>query len=258
MDGSTSCIRTSRRTRRIGKKATIMLSFPKRFILPVVILLLLPCLARSAVDSVAVEQQLREAAKVGDIALVRNLLDKGANVNAKDRNGWTPLMRAAWPGQTEVARLLLEKGADINAKDHFGWTAFAWSAWGGHWALVRLLAEKGTDVNVPGPDRRTALILASSRGELDMVKLLLDKGADVQAKDENGITALIAAARMGRTRVVELLLKHGADPNAHATFPAPRCHRKKTSMGIPIRPSCKSRGWGGSRWQNCSWTVARI
>ncbi len=48
--------------------------------------------------------------------MVKLLLEKGADVNAKGEHGWTPLMEAANRGHSEAAKLLLEKGADVNLK----------------------------------------------------------------------------------------------------------------------------------------------
>ena len=65
---------------------------------------------------------LFKAAAKGNIEAVKQHLDGGADVNAKDGGGWTPLHFAAWFGHTEVAELLIAKGADVNAKDHTGRT----------------------------------------------------------------------------------------------------------------------------------------
>lgn len=60
---------------------------------------------------------LQTAARNGFIDKIQELLDHGADINAKDDYGFTALTKAAWHGYTEVVKLLLEKGADINAKD---------------------------------------------------------------------------------------------------------------------------------------------
>jgi ankyrin repeat domain-containing protein 50 len=79
--------------------------------------------------------------------VVRLLVDRGADVNAKDNEGWTALYRAAVGGHEAVVRLLVDRGADVNAKDNEGWTALYWAAVGGHEAVVRLLVDRGADVN---------------------------------------------------------------------------------------------------------------
>lgn len=67
---------------------------------------------------------LIDAAKKGDTALVRDLLSKGADLNAKDRLfGWTALMWAATKGHADTAESLLDAGADVSVKEKNGWTA---------------------------------------------------------------------------------------------------------------------------------------
>ena len=61
----------------------------------------------------------------GHTEIVKALLDKGADVNAKSKDGVTALMWASQDGHTEIVKaLLIDKGADVNAKSEKGWTAF--------------------------------------------------------------------------------------------------------------------------------------
>jgi ankyrin repeat protein len=62
----------------------------------------------------------------GHIETVKLLLDKGANVNARNAVAETALTHASQKGNTEIVKLLLSKGADVNAKDDAGWTALMW------------------------------------------------------------------------------------------------------------------------------------
>jgi ankyrin repeat protein len=136
-----------------------------------------------------------------------------ADVDAKDRNGWTALMWAADEGQTDVARQLLEKGADVNSKDKKGRTALMLA--GSQWTM-KLLLEKGADVDAKDDEYgQTALMEAAVRGDMEEARLLLEKGADVNAKDNDGWTALMEAAQWnGGTEIARLLLEKGADANA--------------------------------------------
>ena len=70
----------------------------------------------------SLDEELFKAVKMGDAAKVKELLKKGANVNAKDRHSWTPLHYAAFGGYVEVVKLLLEHGADVNARAATGLT----------------------------------------------------------------------------------------------------------------------------------------
>jgi len=66
--------------------------------------------------------ELHKAAARGDLERVRELIKRRADVNARDKDGRTPLHHAAYNGRLEVARLLVERGADVNARDKNGWT----------------------------------------------------------------------------------------------------------------------------------------
>ncbi|MEM2677506.1 MAG: ankyrin repeat domain-containing protein, partial [Thermofilaceae archaeon] len=66
--------------------------------------------------------ELHKAAEEGDLQRVKKLVENGANVNAKDEYGSTPLYLAVLNGHLELARFLVEKGANVNAKDIVGWT----------------------------------------------------------------------------------------------------------------------------------------
>ena len=82
---------------------------------------LLLSLAASGADLSA---NLRTAAITGDQDEVKALLDKGANVEGKDKNGRTALMLAAQRGHDEIVKLLLTKGAHADTRDRQGWTAY--------------------------------------------------------------------------------------------------------------------------------------
>jgi len=133
------------------------------------------------------------------------------------------LLKAAESGNVNAIKDLLEKGADVNAIDEWGNTALSEAARAGHIAVVKLLIDKGADVNAKDDkrgwifnytfDRRgmTALMWAAERGHTEVVKFLIEKGADVNARNSGGWTALSFAARAGHIEVVKLLIKKGAD-----------------------------------------------
>ena len=71
--------------------------------------------------------------------MVRLLLEKGAAIDGRDENGWTPLIRAAGNGCEPLVKLLLEKGAAIDAKDYMGRTARYWAGVSGNGVVMKLL-----------------------------------------------------------------------------------------------------------------------
>jgi ankyrin repeat protein len=80
----------------------------------------------------------------GNTKIVELLLEKGADVNAKDKDGnVTALIMAASNGHTETVKFLLERGADVNAKDNDGFTALKAARKAGHLDIVQLLKKAG-------------------------------------------------------------------------------------------------------------------
>jgi ankyrin repeat protein len=169
-----------------------------------------PAMARSTYDL-----NLFEALELGNDREVVWLLDNGADVNAKNKDGKTALMFAAMRlAGSDDAELLLEKGADANAKARDGSTALMMAAGRGRRDIVKLLLANGADVNAKNEDGDTALTFAALYWTRDVAELLLAEGADVNAKDKNGYTALMSAVRERNRDVAELLLAKGADVNA--------------------------------------------
>ncbi len=153
----------------------------------------------------ALNEQLYEAARKGDVAEVKALLDRGADVNAKFRYGATALFKAAERGHTEVARLLIERGADVTVKDTFyGATALYWATDKGHIGVVRAILSKSAE---GAGDVLTSGVRA---GNAEMVATALETGK-VPAES---LTAALAAASSDEKKaaIAEMLKKAGAQP----------------------------------------------
>jgi ankyrin repeat protein len=121
------------------------------------------------------------------------------------------LLWTARYGHEAVVKLLLEKGAELEAKDNYGQTPLLWAAENGHEAVVKLLLEKNAELEAKDDNYgQTPLSWAAANGHEAVVKLLLEKGAELEAKDSYGRTPLSWAAEKGREVVVELLLEKGA------------------------------------------------
>ena len=174
-------------------------------ILPVMVLSLSNSAAGQA-DSGSLGAELVVAAGQGDVAGVQQLLQKGADIEATDKWGITPLVSAVQNGKAEMVKLLLEKSAKISAG---GGGALLAAVELGNPAMVKLLLDNGADPDASdGFD--TALLKAVNRRDNDIVKLLLDKGANPEVKDRNGNTALLYAAGGGYIEVVRLLFNRTA------------------------------------------------
>ncbi len=156
-------------------------------------------------------EQLFAAARKGDAAAVKTLLDKGVAVNAKARYDRTALSFAAHRGHLEVVRLLLDRGADPNIKDTFyGSSALALAASERHLPVVQALIDKGA----AGGEELLMNGVAGGRAEL--VKTVLDKGG---VSAETLSAALVIATRSKRDEIVEMLKAAGATPPPPADFP---------------------------------------
>ena len=148
--------------------------------------------------------------EIGSLDLVKDLLNRGANVNVQlkkqqpyrskvDRGadtilttGTTPLLRAAKAGDIEAMKVLMAKGADPNVTTKFG--------------LTPLMAAAGLGTKEEDTTGRKK----TEEQAIGSIQLCLDAGADVNATDHQGETALHGAAQKGYDKVVQFLADHGA------------------------------------------------
>jgi len=137
--------------------------------------------------------EIHDAVKAGDLAKVRALLEADPTLlESKGNRGETPLDLACFGGppffqkEVAVARFLIDEGANVNAKEDSGYTPLnrASAGPGQDLGLIRRLIDKGADVNAPGPNGRTPLSSAAQSGNLDVAKLLVAQGADVNASND--------------------------------------------------------------------------
>jgi ankyrin repeat protein len=109
-----------------------------------------------------------DAIKRGDVQRVRDLLDRGAAVDARDRHGQTALMLAAHAGHREVVEVLIGHRANLNTTAKYGLSALMLALVAGHADVARLLADAGADLSLrgggaPGFAGKTAHDLAVER-----------------------------------------------------------------------------------------------
>ncbi|HXC60559.1 MAG TPA: ankyrin repeat domain-containing protein, partial [Steroidobacteraceae bacterium] len=143
---------------------------------------------------------LSQAAVVGDVQIIRKLLQAGAKVDAPNADGQTALLVLARTSNVEAAKLLLKRGADVNAREHWReQTPLMWAAAEAQPAMVKLLVEHGAQVNAHSLENNwERQVTAEPR---------------MQARPAGGFTPLLYAARRGCLECARILVKAGADVN---------------------------------------------
>ena len=180
---------------------------------------------------------IHDAAAAGDIDAVKQHIAAGADVNENVLS--TPLHAAALNGHKEIAELLIAKGADVDAKDALGNTPLYNTisfnaALDGYKEIAELLIHNSADVNAQDKNGNTPLHEAATSGLKEVVELLIANGADVNAKKKFGRTPLHGAATKG---IAELLIAKGADEDGWSWEKAQtiRCVNNLKQIGIATR-----------------------
>jgi ankyrin repeat protein len=160
------------------------------------------------------EKALLSAAKKGDLAEVRSLLDNNPELDLAQAMtsifGNTALHLAAENRHTQLVEFLIDKGAEVNATTKEGSTPLHLTALKGQGELAEVLLARGADVQAEDNNGNTPLHGTAFKGHTDVAELLLSKGADVNAKNKSGATPLGLAKDHAPTKdVVEFLQKHG-------------------------------------------------
>ncbi|KAM6895511.1 ankyrin repeat and sterile alpha motif domain-containing protein 1B isoform 2-T2 [Xenentodon cancila] len=200
------------------------------------------------------EQDLLEAARTGNVALVEKLLTgkkgilgsssgsiplpnllsmwKGLNVNCTDSSGYTPLHHASLNGHRDVVLKLLQFEASTNVADSKGCFPLHLAAWRGDVDIVRILIHHGPShcrVNQQNHERETALHCAAQYGHSEVVSVLLQELTDPTMRNNRQETPLDLAALYGRLQVVRMLV------NAHPNLMT--CH---TCLHTPLHLAARN------------------
>ncbi|XP_028934859.1 ankyrin repeat and sterile alpha motif domain-containing protein 1B isoform X4 [Ornithorhynchus anatinus] len=205
------------------------------------------------------DQELLEAARTGNVALVEKLLSgrkggilgggsgalplssllsiwRGPNVNCTDSSGYTALHHAALNGHKDIVLKLLQYEASTNVADNKGYFPIHLAAWKGDVDIVKILIHHGPShsrVNEQNNENETALHCAAQYGHSEVVAVLLEELTDPTIRNNKLETPLDLAALYGRLRVVKLIV--GAHPNLMS------CNtRKHTPLHLAARNGHKA------------------
>ena len=182
--------------------------------IPVAICFLLATAAWSAASpetQTAPTAEIHQAARQGELAKLKSLLDKTPGLlELKTEAGKTPLHFAVEGGQADIVRYLLDKGADINARNVAGETPLHYAAGWGFLDVIALLIEKGADVKARSNEGDTPLHYVRFQAITPVAKILLDHGAEANARNKAGDSLLVAAFGRARRDLIDLLFSRGA------------------------------------------------
>lgn len=162
--------------------------------------------------TVEYEIPLFQAIVQKDDKIIKRLINLGFDVNTQDSNGETALHVAVEHGNLEIVKFLLKKDANINAKTKYNRTPI-WMIDDEKMSveILKLLISKGVDVNAPNEDsesnEETLLMIASANNDINAVKLLLQLGANPNLKDKEEETALM---KTDNQEIIEILRRYGA------------------------------------------------
>lgn len=177
----------------------------------------------------SVDERIFKAAWAGDDKRIEKLVREGVAVNQQNKDGETPLHVAVSNGKKtpKVVVALLKAGANINAQDGLGSTPLLYSMHrDGSIEYAKILLDNGADVKLARNDGTTALHWAVEALYFDIIESLLSKGADPNALDDESESPLMWAVRLNRNvKFVKILIESGA--NIHLAN-----NKKKTALVI--------------------------
>ena len=170
-----------------------------------------------AAGTAAAQDTLADLVQAGDRSAALALIRAGADVNAAQGDGTTPLHWAVYKIDPELTAALLQRGAKADVVNHYGSSPLAEAVKIANAELAGMLLDAGANVESPNQDGQTVLLLAARAGASDVASLLVRHGANVNTRETwRGQTALMWAADGGYPEIVELLIANGADVHARA------------------------------------------
>lgn len=184
---------------------------------PITKALSLATLCFAACGAAIADSDLADAIQHGRRLEALELIDTGADVNATQDDGTTPLHWAVYKIDVPLVEALLARGANAAAVNRYGASPLSEAAKVSQAELVGMLLDAGADAGAPNRDGETALMLAARTGSVEVARLLVEHGADVNARESwRGQTALMWAAEGRYAALVRYLIEQGADVTARA------------------------------------------
>ena len=157
---------------------------------------------------------LHFACSVQNYNLVKQLLSKRCDVNAKNFKGESPLHLVTSEGHLDILELLLEHDADVNSKDNLKTTPLHNAACRGFLDCCKLLIAKHAAVNEKDSNEFTPFFYSTLKNNVDCMKLLVENGADINASDHYNESPLHAASTEGFYDACQLIINSGGIVNA--------------------------------------------
>ena len=154
--------------------------------------LLLQAGANVNAENEAGDTPLSLAVHVGNVHMLKLLLRFDPNPEPKMKiSSSSPLAIAAMNGHVSIVQILVDAHADVNSKNSLGRTPLMHAALGGHKNIVSILIKRGAYVNLQDENKFSALMIAASKGYEEIANILINKGANINLQDHTGKTALI-------------------------------------------------------------------
>jgi ankyrin repeat protein len=166
----------------------------------------------TAMDCILHQTPLLMAAELGDCRAAQILLEKDPQlINARDKEGRSPLALAYVNRRGTAIRFFVEKGDDTNFTFASGLPLLQDAIIAGDIDFVTFLLNNKANVHCVDADGVPALHVAVKHRHFDIAELLIERGAALEAKDNEGFTALLRALKAKDYEMVELLVHSGAD-----------------------------------------------
>ncbi|XP_070551571.1 ankyrin-1-like isoform X2 [Ptychodera flava] len=175
---------------------------------------------------------LHFAAKHDSMSVMLHLIDRAADVDARDDLGKTPLHYAAESGHIKVVETLLDHGATVDAVDNRSRTPLHYASVNGHVDVVDLLLSVGASVQAVTERKNTPLHCAANKGHVTVVEKLVQSGAETAKTDAYNWTPLHWAAAKEQQRTLELLIKRARMSMAEHV-------RQRLYILQPLTDTCK-------------------